>query len=163
MGRVIRRGAGSRAPPTDRSDAIVRNRAVRSLDRIRAVSFSRNRHFSFNSPRNRIASFSFQCDSRDELARNGDEAKKKKRGFARFAQNPRFFRLSIRSRRASSDRALRGDPPPSRPLRSLFQTRFDFTPSARSGQWDPRTRAEIGALSRRNGHVQTSLSREMAL
>jgi len=28
--------------------------------------------------------------------------------------------------------------------------------------WDPRTRAEIGVLSRRNGHISTSFSRKMS-
>jgi hypothetical protein len=30
-----------------------------------------------------------------------------------------------------------------------------------SYKWDPPGRAEIGALSRRNGHIATSISREM--
>jgi hypothetical protein len=54
--------------------AISRNRAVRSSDRIRAVSFSHNRHS--HSIRREIASLYHLLNaiSRDELARNGDEA-----------------------------------------------------------------------------------------
>jgi hypothetical protein len=58
-------------------------------------------------------------------ARNGDEEKEEARIRA-IARNPRFFRESGAQ---SGDWALRGDPPPSRPLRSLFRTPFDFTPS----------------------------------
>jgi len=81
-------------------------------------------------------------------------------------------RVSRKTRASSVPAAVRGARPACgrsaalrryrAPWRSLFQTPFDFTPFARSGQWDPRTRAENVSLSRRNGHISTSFSREMS-
>jgi hypothetical protein len=94
-------------------------------------------------------------------SRNGDEEKR------RSADS-----RDSRKTRASSAAAVRGAirrsgaarrSAATAPFRaSLFQTPIDFTSSARSAQWDPRSRAENVSLSPRNGHVETLFSRKMS-